>query len=102
MCALVVDDPSGRLLVLGGAGTADQEELTGVYRGALAADVLVSEPGGALSAALLVTSRPRVIAAPTAQGAYVAPAPAGYDVMRTGTNGDLAFSGGPSGLELSE
>ena len=98
MFAVAVDDPSGRVLVLGDAGTADQEELAALYPSSLPADVVVSEPGGSLSTVLLGLARPRAIAVPTVQGGYAAAAPQGYAVLRTGAQGDLQFDGGPGGL----
>lgn len=98
MCAVSVVDHSGRLLVLGDAGTDDQEQLCAMYGGSLRADVLVTEPGGSLSTALLGITRPSSIAIPTAQGGYAAPAPGGYRVIRTATNGDLQYVGGSDGL----
>jgi beta-lactamase superfamily II metal-dependent hydrolase len=98
MCAVTVADRSGRLLVLGDVGTADQEQLCAMYGGGLHADVLVAEPGGSLSTALLGVSRPSAIAVPTVQGGFAASAPSGYSVIRTATNGDLPFSGGSRGL----
>ena len=101
MCALTVADSTGRLLVLGDAGTADQEDLCAVYGSALDADVVVTPPGGAVAAALLATARPGELAVPAAQGAPVAPAPQGYPTDRTSTDGDLTFVGGPDGLVAS-
>ncbi len=98
MCALLVADPGGSLLVLGDAGTDDQEEICAVYGRALAAQVLVAPPGGALSTVLLAIARPAVVAVPVASGAYVAPAPPGVNVDRTSVDGDLSFAGGPGGL----
>jgi beta-lactamase superfamily II metal-dependent hydrolase len=98
MCALSVRGGGGALLILGDAGSADQEELVAVYGPALAADVLVSEPGGALAPVLLAAVRPRIVVAPTAQGGHSAAAPDGVAVLRTGVQGDLRFDGGPHGL----
>jgi beta-lactamase superfamily II metal-dependent hydrolase len=99
MCALIVDDPTGRVLVLGDAGTADQEDLCAVYGSALDADLIVTPPGGAVSPVLLATARPAELAVPIAQGSPAAPAPRGYHSDRTGTDGDLSYSGGPEGLQ---
>jgi len=99
MCALSVDDPTGRLLVLGDTGTADQENLCAIYGSALAADLVVTPPGGAISLVLLATARPRELAVPLVQGAPAAPAPPGYPVDRTGTDGDLNYTGGSTGLQ---
>ncbi len=101
MCALVVADPTGRVLVLGDAGTADQDDLCAVYARALDADLVVTPPGGALSPLLLATARPDEIAVPIARGVPAAPAPTGYSVDRTGTDGDLTYAGGPDGLRLT-
>jgi beta-lactamase superfamily II metal-dependent hydrolase len=98
MCALSVDDPTGRLLVLGDTGTADQENLCAVYGSALDADLVVTPPGGAISPVLLVTARPQEIAVPIAAGVPAAPAPHGYLVDRTSTDGDLSYVGGSDGL----
>jgi beta-lactamase superfamily II metal-dependent hydrolase len=98
MCALSVYDASGRLLVLGDTGTADQENLCAVYGSALDADLIVTPPGGAISAVLLATARPRELAVPIVQGAPAAPAPPGYPIDRTSTDGDLQYTGGSAGL----
>ena len=98
MCALTVEDPTGRLLVLGDTGTADQENLCAVYRSALDADLVVTPPGGAISPLLLATARPLELAVPIVQGAPAAPAPQGYPTDKTSTDGDLSYTGGPSGL----
>jgi beta-lactamase superfamily II metal-dependent hydrolase len=98
MCALTVRDPTGRLLVLGDAGTADQENLCAVYGSALDADLIVTPPGGAISPVLLATARPDELAVPLAAGVPAVPAPAGYPVDRTSTDGDLSYAGGPGGL----
>ena len=99
MCALTVDDPTGRVLVLGDTGTADQEDLCAVYGSALDADLVVTPPGGAISPVLLATARPLELAVPIAQGVPAVPAPQGYPVDRTSTDGDLSYSGGPAGLQ---
>jgi hypothetical protein len=99
MCALTVEDPTGRLLVLGDTGTADQEDLCAVYGSALDADLVVTPPGGAISPVLLATARPLELAVPIAQGVPAVPAPQGYPVDRTSTDGDLSYSGGPAGLQ---
>jgi beta-lactamase superfamily II metal-dependent hydrolase len=98
MCALSVDDPTGRLLVLGDTGTADQESLCAVYGRALDADLIVTPPGGAISLVLLATARPQELAVPIVAGVPAVPAPPGYLVDRTSTDGDLSYSGGPDGL----
>jgi len=98
MCALIVDDPTGRVLVLGDTGTADQEDLCAVYGSALDADLVVTPPGGAVSPVLLATARPDELAVPIAQGVPAAPTPQGYPSDRTSTDGDLSYSGGPEGL----
>jgi beta-lactamase superfamily II metal-dependent hydrolase len=99
MCALSVDDATGRLLVLGDTGTADQEDLCAVYGSAIGADLVVTPPGGAISAVLLATARPRELAVPIVQGVPAAPAPPGYPIDRTSTDGDLSYTGGASGLQ---
>ncbi len=101
MCALTVDDPTGRLLILGDTGTADQEDLCAVYGSALGADLVVTPPGGAISAVMLATARPLELAVPIAQGVPAVPAPPGYPVDRTSTDGDLEYAGGPAGLQES-
>jgi beta-lactamase superfamily II metal-dependent hydrolase len=101
MCALTVDDSTGRLLFLGDAGTADQENLCAVYGSVLTADLLVTPPGGAVSPLLLATARPVELAVPIAQGVPAAPAPEGYPTDRTSTDGDLSYTGGSSGLRAS-
>jgi beta-lactamase superfamily II metal-dependent hydrolase len=98
MCALSVRDPTGRLLVLGDTGTADQENLCAVYGGALDADLVVTPPGGAVSPVLLFTAQPHELAVPIASGVPAVPAPPGYAVDRTSTDGDLSYAGGPEGL----
>ena len=98
MCALAVADPTGRVLVLGDAGTADQDDLCAVYGSAMEADLVVTPPGGAVSSVLLTTARPDAIAVPIAQGVPSAPAPAGYQLDRTSTDGDLSYVGSPDGL----
>ncbi|MBV8194302.1 MAG: ComEC/Rec2 family competence protein [Candidatus Dormibacteraeota bacterium] len=101
MCALTVADPTGRVVIMGDAGTADQDELSAIDRPALTADLLVTEPGGSLSRALLAVSRPRFVAVPAATGGFAAAAPPGYAVLRTSSSGDLSFTGGAGGLTLS-
>ena len=98
MCVLVIDDPTGRALILGDAGTADQDDLCAVYGSQLAADLLVAPPGGAISPVLLATARPSELAVPLAQGAPGVAAPQGYPADRTGIDGDLDYIGGPNGL----
>ncbi len=98
MCVLVVDDPSGRALVLGDAGTADQEDLCAVYGSALDAELVVAPPGGAISPVLLATVRPFELAVPIATGAPASPAPQGYPTDRTSIDGDLVYTGSPHGL----
>jgi beta-lactamase superfamily II metal-dependent hydrolase len=99
MCALTVDDPTGRLLVLGDTGTADQEDLCAVYGSALDADLVVTPPGGAISPVLLATAHPLELAVPIAPGVPSVPAPQGYPVDRTSTDGDLTYNGGRTGLQ---
>jgi beta-lactamase superfamily II metal-dependent hydrolase len=99
MCALSVGDSSGRVLVLGDAGTADQENLCAVYGGGLRADLVVTPPGGAISAVLLAAARPRELAVPIAQGVPAVRAPQGYPIDRTSTDGDLTYTGGSTGLQ---
>ncbi len=98
MCALTVADRTGRVLILGGAGTADQEDLCAVYPSALGVNLIVTPPGGAVSPLLLATARPLEIAVPIAQGAPGVAAPAGYPTDRTGVDGDLAYTGSVMGL----
>jgi hypothetical protein len=66
---------------------------------ALQADLVVTPPGGAISAVLLATARPRELAVPITTGVPAVPAPQGYPVDRTSTDGDLVYSGGPGGLQ---
>ena len=101
MCAITVADATGRVLVLGDAGTADQGELSAVYGLALRADLVITQPGGALSPLLLNTAQPREVAVPLAKGARVATAVPGLASSRTGLDGDLTFDGGPNGLTPS-
>jgi beta-lactamase superfamily II metal-dependent hydrolase len=101
MCALTVADATGRLLVVGDAGTADQEALCAVYGGALEADLVVAPPGGAISPVLLATVRPDAIAVPLAQGVPASAAPVGYPTDRTSVDGDLHYIGGSEGLQES-
>jgi beta-lactamase superfamily II metal-dependent hydrolase len=98
MCALTVQDSTGRLLDLDDTGTADQENLCAVYGSALDADLVVTPPGGAISPVLLATAHPRELAVPIAAGVPAVPAPQGYPVDRTSTDGDLGYAGGPGGL----
>jgi hypothetical protein len=84
--------------VLGDTGTADQENLCAVYGSALDADLVVSPPGGAISPVLLFTARPHELAVPIAAGVPAVPAPPGYPIDRTSTDGDLSYAGGPEGL----
>lgn len=98
MCVLIIDDRSGRVLVLGDTGTADQEELCAVYGRRLAADLVVTPPGGAISPVLLATARPLQLAVPLAQGAPGTAAPTGYPTDRTGVDGDLDYTGSSHGL----
>ena len=101
MCALTVDDSTGRLLFLGDTGTADQENLCAGYGSTLTADLLVTPPGGAVSPLLLATAQPVELAVPIAPGVPAAPAPEGYPTDRTSTDGDLSYAGGSSGLRAS-
>jgi len=101
MCALTVDDSTGRLLILGDAGTADQDNLCAVYGAALDADLVVTPPGGAISDVLLATARPLELAVPIAAGVPAVPAPEGYPTDRTSTDGNLSYTGGPAGLQES-
>jgi beta-lactamase superfamily II metal-dependent hydrolase len=98
MCVLTIDDPSGRALVLGDAGTADQEDLCAVYGSQLDAELVVTPPAGAISPVLLATVRPRELAVPIARGVPASPAPPGYPTDRTSSDGDLEYSGGAAGL----
>jgi beta-lactamase superfamily II metal-dependent hydrolase len=100
-CALTVVDPTGRLLVLGDAGTADQEALCAVYGAALDAQLVVAPPGGAISPVLLATVGPDAVAVPVAQGVPAVAAPAGYPTDRTSIDGDLHYTGGSKGLQES-
>jgi beta-lactamase superfamily II metal-dependent hydrolase len=102
MCVLTVADPSGRALILGDAGTADQEDLCAVYGSQLDADLVVTPPGGAVSPVLLATIRPRELAVPIAKGAIASPPPQGYPTARTSIDGDLQYSGGGSGFLVSQ
>lgn len=97
-CAVEVGDPTGRLLVLGSASTADQDDLAAMYAPSLTADLVVTPPGGALSPALLVASHPSVVAVPVAHGSPASPLAVPLRELRTGVDGDLAFLGGTSGL----
>jgi hypothetical protein len=98
MCAVRVADRTGRLLILGDAGTADQEELCAMYASTLAADVVVTPPGGAVSPVLLAVVRAGAFAVPSAKGGRVTSAPSGVRFDQTGANGDLSFVGGQTGL----
>ena len=102
MCAVTVDDVTGRLLVLGDAGTADQEQLCAIYTTGLGADLVVTPPGGATSPLLLVTAHPRELAVPLAAGLPAVPPPPGYATDRTSIDGDLEYSGGAAGLVASQ
>lgn len=99
-CVVSVRSPTGSVLVLGDAGSGDQEELAAAYGPALGANLLVAEPGGALALPLLMAARPAAIVVPTAAGGQASPAPSGYTVLRTATQGDLRFDGGARGLVL--
>jgi beta-lactamase superfamily II metal-dependent hydrolase len=98
MCVLIIDDPSGRALILGDAGTADQEDLCAVYGSQLDADLVVTPPGGAVSPVLLATVRPLELAVPIAKGVPASQSPQGYPTKRTSIDGDLFYAGGPKGL----
>jgi ComEC/Rec2-related protein len=98
MCAVLVADRSGRMLVLGDAGAADQEDLCAMYASTLAADVVVTPPGGAVSPVLLAVVRASALAVPSAKGGHVTPAPSGVRFDQTGANGDLSFVGSQNGL----
>lgn len=100
MCAVAIHGAGAGVLILGDAGSADQEEIAAEYGRGLTAELVVSAPGGSLAPSLLAAVRARAIAVPTLQGGYAAPAPPGYSVLRTGTQGDLRFDGGPEGLQL--
>ena len=102
MCALTVDDVTGLLLVLGDAGTADQEQLCAVYATELRAELVVTPPGGAVSPVLLATAHPKELAVPLATGLPASPAPPGYATDRTSIDGDLQYSGGTYGLVASQ
>ena len=101
MCALAIHGPGAAVLILGDAGSADQEEIAAEYGRQMSAGLVVSEPGGSLAPSLLAAVRASAIAVPTAQGGYTAPAPPGYSVLRTGTQGDLHFDGGAHGLHVA-
>lgn len=101
MSVVSVRGGGGAVLVLGDAGAADQEDLAAAYGAGADADLVVGPPGGALAPALLSAARARTIVAPTAAGGHAAAAPAGYSVLRTGTQGDLRFDGGSGGLTLA-
>ncbi|MFN2582847.1 MAG: hypothetical protein ABR498_08930, partial [Candidatus Dormibacteria bacterium] len=90
-CAVLVTGTSGCVLVLGDAGTGDQEELAAIYAASVRADVLVAEPGGSLSPALLAAVRPQTVVVPLASGGSTAAAPPGTAVLRTSTAGDVRF-----------
>lgn len=102
MCVLTIDDPSGRALVLGDAGTADQEDLCAVYGSQLDAELVVTPPGGAISPVLLATVGPHQLAVPIAKGVPASPAPPAYPADRTSTDGDLGYTGGAGGLMASQ
>ncbi len=99
MCAVAIHGAGADVLILGDAGSADQEEIAAEYGREMTAQLVVSEPGGSLAPALLAAVEARAIAVPTVQGGYAAPAPSGYSVLRTGTQGDLRFNGGAHGLQ---
>lgn len=101
MCAVAVHGAGADVLILGDAGSADQEEIAATYGRQITAEVVVSEPGGSLAPSLLAATRARAIAVPTVQGGSTAPAPQGYSVLRTGTQGDLRFDAGSRGLQLA-
>ena len=101
MCAVAIHGRGAAVLMLGDAGSADQEEIAAEYGREMTAELVVSEPGGSLAPSLLAAVRARAIAVPTLQGGYAAPAPPGYSVLRTGTQGDLHFDGGAHGLQLA-
>jgi beta-lactamase superfamily II metal-dependent hydrolase len=98
MCALRVSDGDSSLLVLGDAGSGDQEELCAIYGAAIRADVVVAPPGGAVSPVLLAMARPRLLVVPTAAGGRVAAAQIGVPVARTATQGDVSLVGGSGGF----
>ena len=100
-CALSVADATGRLLALGDADPAVQDELAAEYGTVLRADVLIAPPGGVVDQVLLEAARPAAVAGPTARGSTPGTAPLGYAVERTGVDGDLAFIGGAAGLQVA-
>jgi beta-lactamase superfamily II metal-dependent hydrolase len=98
MCVVTVSDSSGTALLLGDAGSAEQDEMSATYAPLLRADVVVTPPGGAVSASLLAVVHPTELAVPLAKGGHATTAPPGISARRTGIDGDLQFVGGPGGL----
>ena len=58
MCALSLRGAGGSLLVLGAAGTDDQEQLVAMYGNQLRADLVITPPGGSLAPSLVGTAQP--------------------------------------------
>jgi competence protein ComEC len=98
MCAVTVSDASGAALLLGDAGGAEQDEISATYAPLLRADVVVTPPGGAVSAPLISVAHPTELAVPLAKGGHSTAAPPDISARRTGVDGDLQFVGGPGGL----
>jgi ComEC/Rec2-related protein len=98
--ALHVEDPTGSALLVGNLDASAQDELAGLDATALAADLLVAPPGGALAPTLVAATHPTSIAVPSAHGGKAAPTTlvAGPGVRRTGDSGTLTYIGGDGGL----
>jgi len=101
MCVVRITDRSGCALVLGDAGGADQDEVSAAYAPLMRADVVVTPPGGAVSAALIAAAHPAELAVPLAKGGHASATPPGTSARRTGIDGDLQFVGGPGGLQAA-
>jgi competence protein ComEC len=98
MCAVTISESSGTALLLGDAGGGEQDEISATYAPLLRADVIVTPPGGAVSAPLLSVAHPAELAVPLAKGGHATASPPGISARRTGVDGDLQFVGGPGGL----
>jgi competence protein ComEC len=98
LCALRVAASGASALVLGDAAADDQEQLAAVYGPVLRSDLVVSQPGGALSPLLLDAARPSLLAVPLARSGIPAAGLSALPAARTGVDGELTYVAGPAGL----
>lgn len=96
VAVLELEAPGGRVLVLGAAGIAQEEELAATAAAALRSDLLVTPAGGAVPSALLAAVRPRAVAVPGSHPPRVAALralAAGTRVRSTAAAGTLVYVG---------